>query len=148
MVGFPGESDAEFEETFALIQSLPFGYLHLFPFSPRPKTPAWAMHAERPVPPEVVAERMAALRTLAADKSKIHRRWFIGRELEAIILHTPAELASRGRSAALTENFLQMELESSLQANQLVHVQVSALKSSGTLEAVVVEPQRLSSLPQ
>jgi len=34
MVGFPGESDAEFEETVELIERLPFGYLHLFPFSP------------------------------------------------------------------------------------------------------------------
>ena len=50
MVGFPGETDAEFEETVAFIRSLPFGYLHLFPFSPRPGTRAWALHAERPVP--------------------------------------------------------------------------------------------------
>ncbi len=34
MAGFPGETDAEFEETLAFIRSLPFGYLHLFPFSP------------------------------------------------------------------------------------------------------------------
>ena len=45
MVGFPGESDAEFEETVALVQALPFGYLHLFPFSPRPGTPGRALHS-------------------------------------------------------------------------------------------------------
>ena len=45
MVGFPGETDAEFEETLDLIRALPFGYLHLFPFSPRPGTRGWALHA-------------------------------------------------------------------------------------------------------
>jgi threonylcarbamoyladenosine tRNA methylthiotransferase MtaB len=55
MVGFPGESDAEFEETMALVRALPFGYLHLFPFSPRPATIGWELHAERPVPAEAVA---------------------------------------------------------------------------------------------
>jgi threonylcarbamoyladenosine tRNA methylthiotransferase MtaB len=141
MVGFPGESDAEFEETVTLIQVLPFGYLHLFPFSPRPGTSGWALHAERPVPPTAVAERMAALRALAAEKSQTHRRRFIGQELGAITLHTPAEMAARGRSAALTENFLPVELEGRLEANQLVRVRVSALNADGTLEAKVLEPQ-------
>jgi threonylcarbamoyladenosine tRNA methylthiotransferase MtaB len=146
MVGFPGESDAEFEETCAFIQALPFGYLHLFPFSPRPGTPGWAMHAERPVQPAVVSERMAALRTLAAEKSRAHRRQFIGQELEAITLNTPAEMAARGLTAALTENFLPVELEGRWEANQLARVQVNALKADETLEAAVVEPQRLSNL--
>jgi threonylcarbamoyladenosine tRNA methylthiotransferase MtaB len=138
MVGFPGESDAEFEETMALIQALPFGYLHLFPFSPRPSTPGWAMHAERPVPSAVVAERMAALRTLAAEKSQTLRRRFVGRELEAITLHTPTELAARSLSSALTENFLPLELEGRIEANQLIRVRISALNGEGTLEAVVI----------
>ncbi|MGD0682258.1 MAG: radical SAM protein [Terracidiphilus sp.] len=135
MVGFPGETDAEFEETVALVQALPFGYLHLFPFSPRPATIGWGMHAERPVPAEAVAERMAALRALAAQKSQTHRRGFVGRELEAITLHTPGELEARGRSAALTENFLPVELEGKLEANRLVRVRVTGLNAEGALEA-------------
>jgi threonylcarbamoyladenosine tRNA methylthiotransferase MtaB len=135
MVGFPGESDAEFEETMALVRALPFGYLHLFPFSPRPATIGWELHAERPVPAEAVAERMAALRALAAEKSNTHRRRFVGRELEAITLHTPGDLEARGRSAALTENFLPVELEGRLEANRLVRVRVTGLNAEGTLEA-------------
>jgi threonylcarbamoyladenosine tRNA methylthiotransferase MtaB len=136
MVGFPGETDAEFEETVALIQALPFGYLHLFPFSPRPGTPGWAMHAVRAVPPAVVEERMAVLRKLASDKCKTHRKRFVGQELEAITLHTSAEMAARGRSAALTDNFLPLELEGRLEANQLVRARVSALTAEGTLEGL------------
>ncbi|MGA3265111.1 MAG: radical SAM protein, partial [Terracidiphilus sp.] len=135
MVGFPGETESEFEETLDLVRALPLGYLHLFPFSPRPGTRAWAMHAEAPVPAEVVEERMAALRALAAEKSKTHRRRFVGRELEAITLHTPAELADRGRTAALTENFLPLEMEDRLPANRLVRVRVSGLNAEGALEA-------------
>jgi len=138
MLGFPGETDAEFEETLALVRALPFGYLHLFPFSPRPGTRGWALHAERPVPSAVVEERMAALRALAAEKSWTHRRRFVGRELDAITLHTTAELAARGRTAALTENFLPLELEGGLAANRLVRVQVTGLTAEGTLEAAVV----------
>ena len=135
MVGFPGESDAEFEETIAMVRALPFGYLHLFPFSPRPGTIGWELHAERPVPAEAVVERMAALRALAAEKSKTHRRCFVGRELEAITLHTPKDLEAQGRSAALTENFLPVELKGRLEANRLVRVQVTGLNAAGTLEA-------------
>jgi threonylcarbamoyladenosine tRNA methylthiotransferase MtaB len=141
MVGFPGETDTEFEETVALVRALPFGYLHLFPFSPRPGTPGWALHAERPVPAEAVAERMAALRVLAAEKSETHRRCFVGRELQAITLHTPGEMVARGRSAALTENFLPVELEGRLEANRLVRVRVTGLNAEGMLEAEADEKQ-------
>jgi threonylcarbamoyladenosine tRNA methylthiotransferase MtaB len=78
---------------------------------------------------------MAALRTLAAEKSKTHRRCFVGRELEAITLHTPEELEARGWSAALTENFLPVELEGRLEANRLVRVWVTGMNAEGALEA-------------
>jgi threonylcarbamoyladenosine tRNA methylthiotransferase MtaB len=142
MAGFPGETDAEFEETVALLSALPFGYLHLFPFSPRPGTPAWAMNAERPVPAGAVEERMAALRLLAAEKSKTHRRWFVGRELEAITLHTPAAMKARDRSAALTENFLPVEIEGWLEANRLVRLRVTGLTADATLEAAKAEAEK------
>ena len=140
MVGFPGETDSEFEETLELVRALPFGYLHLFPFSPRPGTRGWALHAQAPVPAAVVEERMAALRALASRKSSEHRRKFVGRELEAITLHTPAELAGRGWAAALTENFLPVELAGRMAANRLVRVRVSGLNAGGTLQAAGSNP--------
>jgi threonylcarbamoyladenosine tRNA methylthiotransferase MtaB len=139
MVGFPAETDSEFEETLELVRALPFGYLHLFPFSPRPGTRAWALHAERPVPPAVAEERMAALRAVATEKSEAHRRRFVGRELEAITLHTPAELTGRGRTAALTENFLPVELDGAVAANRLLRVRGSGLNAKGILLAEEVK---------
>jgi threonylcarbamoyladenosine tRNA methylthiotransferase MtaB len=132
MVGFPAETDAEFEETLAFIRALPFGYLHLFPFSARPGT---GLHAAAKLAPAVMAERMAALRALAAEKSEAHRRRFVGRELEAITLHTPAALAERGCTTALTENFLPVELEGRFKANQLVRVRVTGFNAEGEITA-------------
>ena len=136
MVGFPGETEAEFEETAAFIRSLPFGYLHLFPFSPRPGTPGEALHAATPVAAVAVEERMAALRALAAEKMAAHRAAFIGHLLPAITLRTPARVAAEGRTAALSENFLPIELEGALVANQMVEVRVRGLTAGGALAAV------------
>ena len=135
MVGFPGETDRQFQETCDFIRSLPFGYLHLFPFSPRPSTRAWTLHAESPVPASVVNERMATLRALTAEKTRTHRKQFIGAELDAITLHTPPNLAYANRTSALTENFLPLELSATLPANQLIHVRVTAIAADNTLLA-------------
>jgi threonylcarbamoyladenosine tRNA methylthiotransferase MtaB len=137
MVGFPGESDAEFGETLELVRALPFGYLHLFPFSPRPGTPAWALHAERPVAAGAVEERMKALRALAAEKTLSYRKRFVGKELEAITLHTPAGVDARGRTVALTENFLPLEVAGRIKANCLLRVRVSTVNSEGILKATI-----------
>ena len=138
MVGFPGETDREFQESYDFICSLPFGYLHLFPFSPRPGTRAWSLYSENPVPATVVDERMAALRALAADKSRAHRTQFIGSQLRAITLHTPPALAASGRTSALTDNFIPVELEASLPANQLVHIRIASIAPDHTLRATPV----------
>jgi len=134
MVGFPGETESEFEETLAFIRALPFGYLHLFPFSPRPGTRASALHAASPVPQAAVDVRMATLRTLAAEKSHAHRSRFIGSDLSAITLHTPEALSTQGRTAALTENFLPVDLDGHLPANRLLRLRVTGLNAEGALE--------------
>jgi threonylcarbamoyladenosine tRNA methylthiotransferase MtaB len=138
MVGFPGETDAEFEETLEFVRALPFGYLHLFPFSPRPATRAWALHKECPVAPGAVEERMAVIRALSAEKTFIHRMRCAGRELAAITMHTPETLSQNRRTTALTENFLPVELAGELPANRLVRVRVNGLTVEGALEAIIV----------
>jgi len=62
LVGFPGETDSAFENTYSLIEELPVSYLHVFPFSPRNKTPA-SSFPER-VPVDIVKERCAGIRKL------------------------------------------------------------------------------------
>jgi threonylcarbamoyladenosine tRNA methylthiotransferase MtaB len=135
MLGFPGESDAEFLETYDLIASLPFAYLHLFPFSPRPGTRGWELHRQNPVLAHAVHERMAALRALATEKSKSFRSSLIGHNLPAITLHTPDSLASQGRTSALTDNYVPVELNQVLPANLLVEIEIAAIDPGGILQA-------------
>jgi threonylcarbamoyladenosine tRNA methylthiotransferase MtaB len=138
MAGFPGETDAEFEETLAFVCSLPFGYLHLFPFSPRPGTRAWTLNQENPVPRSVVDDRMAALRFLAAEKTSAHRKRFIGCIIDAITLQTPEAFANCGRTSALTENFIPVELNRCLAPNRLIRVQVNGLTADGELNGTFI----------
>jgi threonylcarbamoyladenosine tRNA methylthiotransferase MtaB len=137
MAGFPGETETEFVETLDFLRELPFGYLHVFPFSARPGTPGWSLHAASPVPARELESRVSALRDLAAEKSRTHRLSFVGRTLDAITLHTPALLAAQGRTAALTENFIPVELEGRLPANRLIGVRPSSLTAGGALQCTL-----------
>jgi threonylcarbamoyladenosine tRNA methylthiotransferase MtaB len=140
MVGFPGESEAEFLETHDFIASQPFSYLHLFPFSPRPGTRSWDLHRQNPVSSQAVRERMAALRGLAAEKTQSFRSRLVGHTVAAITLHTPEALTSQGRTSALTDNYIPVELDQVLPANILADViladvDVTAINPGGILRA-------------
>ncbi len=82
IVGFPGETGEDFRATVELVRSLPLSYLHVFPYSPRPGTPAAGMK-DRP-PGAVVKQRVGELRQLSADKSLLFRRKLEGQRLEVI----------------------------------------------------------------
>src|ERR1700677_3801541 len=127
MVGFPGESEALFEESFAFIAAQPFTYLHLFPFSPRPNTRAWQLAQQYPLPPQAVAERMARLRALIAARNRRFRQSFLGRELPAVTLHT----SQCETTPALADNFLEVLLQAKVPPNQSIRVAVTGLTETG-----------------
>src|SRR5207253_9339856 len=77
IVGFPGETEADFAETVALVEALPFSYLHVFPYSARRGTEA-AQRASR-IPAATAAERGRRLRDLAAGKNRRFREGMLGR---------------------------------------------------------------------
>jgi len=83
LIGFPGETDAAFENTYSLIEELPVTYLHVFPFSPRRGTPA-NRYTNR-VPVEVVKERCKKMRTLGNAKKRNFYGKFIGRRVEVLV---------------------------------------------------------------
>lgn len=131
MIGFPGETDALFQESYDFIAAQPFTYLHLFPFSARPGTPAWDLHRRQPVPRRAVQERMAALRTLIAEKSCAFRSHSIGCTLSAVTMETAAD----GTTDAMTDNFLRLSLTGTgigpIPGNQLVAAHITALTADG-----------------
>jgi threonylcarbamoyladenosine tRNA methylthiotransferase MtaB len=123
MVGFPGETDAEFEGTRRMIQELPFTYLHVFTYSPRPGTPAAAMLNQVPV--QVARERNRTLRELAAEKRLAFMRSFVGKEVEAITLNVVGNSGDGEFTEALTDNYLKLHLWGRHEANRWLHARVS-----------------------
>jgi threonylcarbamoyladenosine tRNA methylthiotransferase MtaB len=119
MVGFPGETEAEFEATRRLIADLPFTYLHVFSYSARPGTPAAVMGNQVPV--HVTRERNRILRELGAEKKLGFMRGFVGKEVEAITLRScGAEFTE-----ALTDNYLKVHLQGRHEANRWRRVLVN-----------------------
>ena len=131
IVGFPGETDERFRETYDFIASSPLNYLHVFAWSPRPGTPA----ATRPgrVHGTEVRSRSAELRRLAHRLGYRFRSRFEGRCLDAIVL-APRE---DGRLRALTGNFIEVALPpGSATRRQPVRVRISRVTPDDTLGVV------------
>jgi threonylcarbamoyladenosine tRNA methylthiotransferase MtaB len=124
MVGFPGETDADFEESRVFIESLPFTYLHVFTYSGRPGTPAAEEAAQVPIP--VRKQRNRVLRELAARKNLAFRKSMVGRTLSAVTLHETG--------IALSGNYLKVELATPREANQIVDLPIAGLTAGGLRE--------------
>jgi threonylcarbamoyladenosine tRNA methylthiotransferase MtaB len=106
ITGFPGESPAEFDETEALLTTLPFTYLHVFSYSDRRGTEATRLAAPR-VSPEEIRRRTTRLRRLGAAKNRAFREAQIGRELEVLVL----EHRDEKKLVGLTDHYLEVGLD-------------------------------------
>jgi threonylcarbamoyladenosine tRNA methylthiotransferase MtaB len=122
MVGFPGESDADFEQTRSFIEALPLTYLHVFTYSSRPGTPSATMNDQVPV--QVARERNRVLRELAAGKKRDFQEQFTNGELQAITLTHQ----QNGRTEALTDNYQKLWIEGSHKANQMVTARINGIE--------------------
>lgn len=121
MVGFPGETDGEFNETRRMVEELPFTYLHVFTYSSRPGTRSAAMAKQVPGP--VMKERNRILRDIAAGKKRDFMQSFIGRDISAITLNAAGE----DFTDALTDNYLKLRLAGRHTANQWLHAHVTSM---------------------
>ncbi len=108
MVGFPGETEADFEETRRMIDQLPFTYLHVFTYSSRPGTPSAAMRDQIPV--HVARERNRILRDLATEKKLAFMQSFVGKTVEAITLNLSHNPLDGDCTEAVTDNYLKLLL--------------------------------------
>jgi threonylcarbamoyladenosine tRNA methylthiotransferase MtaB len=126
MVGFPGETKEDFEQTRALIDRLPFTYLHVFTYSSRPGTPSAEMPDQVPV--HTARERNRVLRELASQKKRGFQERFVGKTLRAITL-THRDLRGEGaRTEALTDNYQKLWLAGELEANQMLIAHIEAIE--------------------
>jgi threonylcarbamoyladenosine tRNA methylthiotransferase MtaB len=125
MTGFPGESEQEFEESRAFIESLPFTYLHVFTYSARPGTPAADVADQVPI--EVRKHRTHVLRDLAARKNLEFRKLMPGRILSVVTIED-------GRTA-LSDNYLKVALARQCQPNRIEDVVIGGLTNDGVCES-------------
>ena len=135
MVGFPGETEAEFDETRRIIEELPFTYLHVFTYSARPGTPA----AEQPgqVPVAVARERNRVLREIASKKKTTFIRSLVGTAVEAITLQSGGGTEF---TEALTDNYLKMKIPGHHDANRWMDVIVEGMNGEMLIGKPVVDP--------
>jgi threonylcarbamoyladenosine tRNA methylthiotransferase MtaB len=119
MVGFPGEADHDHAASAAFIESLPFTYLHIFPYSARPRTPAAASSLQ--VNGRVGHERAQEIRALLGRKRQAFLQAQVGRKLSGLTL----DESEGGDRVALSSNYLKMVLPASNTThNTLLDIQV------------------------
>ena len=106
MVGFPGETEAEFEQTRAFLTELPVAYLHVFTYSRRPSTPAAEMPDQ--VEYETKIARNHILRDLSQDKRAAFAQGNVGRELE-VVVETRHAATPVGHMTGISDNYLQVQ---------------------------------------
>jgi threonylcarbamoyladenosine tRNA methylthiotransferase MtaB len=133
MVGFPGETEAEFDETRRMIEELPFTYLHVFTYSARPGTPA-ALQSEQ-VLVAVARERNRVLREIAFKKKAAFMRSLVGTMVEAITLHTGGE----DFTEALSDNYLKIKVFGHHESNRWMDVNVEGVNGEMLLGCPVAE---------
>ena len=123
LVGFPGETAADFDATRTLVEALPFSYLHVFPFSPRAQTEAAGLPDR--VDAWTVRARARTLREIAAIRARRFREAMVGRIEEALVLDTRERAG--GRLVGLTGNFVEVTFAGpDRMQGRLVRVRVTA----------------------
>ena len=131
MVGFPGETDEDHKASLRFIESLPFTYLHIFPYSARPNTPAAASHDQ--VDGRVSHERSREIRSVIEEKRRSFLAAQVGRTLSVLTLEEARPNEKLERQApedqfplALSSNYVRVALPgAALPRNTLLDVRVA-----------------------
>ena len=122
VVGFPGETDAAFNQTLSLVGSVPVSYLHVFPFSPRKHTPAYSYPNK--VPERIIKKRCKILRELGQAKKKRFYTQKIGQTVTVLVEGTRDR--DTGKLKGLSANYIPvlMDGDNSLK-NTLVEAEIT-----------------------
>ena len=106
IVGFPGETQEEFLETYNFIKKVNFAELHVFPFSPREGTKAYSMPNQ--IKPEIKSQRVETLIKLSDELQSKFKSKFIGQELEVILEERNKKTGLLG---GFTSNYIKLEVD-------------------------------------
>ena len=114
IVGFPTETDEDFEETFRFLERLPIAYMHIFPYSDRPYAKASSLKPK--VPERVKKERVRILKDLDLKKRQEFFEKNKGKQLRATVL---------GDGRLLTENYIYLERNADAPPGRVIRVLIS-----------------------
>jgi threonylcarbamoyladenosine tRNA methylthiotransferase MtaB len=130
IVGFPGETEAEFSETLAFVRRMNFAGGHVFTYSARPGTPAARMNNQ--VRHETRKERNALLRAAVEESAQAYRTSFIGRTLP-VLWEGSSRLTDAGWVLeGLTGNYLRVSaVAPEVRWNQMNDVQLLSMDGDG-----------------
>lgn len=124
MVGFPGETDADFETSLRFVEQIGFSQLHVFRYSPRKGTPAATYEAQ--VPPHVSAARSRAMMQLGERLGTAFRRQMLGKRAELLV-----EDSREGKAqhlAGFTDNYLRVLVDTpNSSINHILRVKLTAM---------------------
>jgi threonylcarbamoyladenosine tRNA methylthiotransferase MtaB len=139
LVGFPGENDHAFDQTFSLIEALDITYLHVFPFSPRKGTPAAGFKDK--VPDRVVKERCRYLRQLGREKKAHFYRSNIDHEVKVLIENCDKKA---NLSKGMSENYIPVVLpDTQVKENSIVTVRIQKVESDLTVIGTIALNARI-----
>jgi threonylcarbamoyladenosine tRNA methylthiotransferase MtaB len=139
IAGFPGETEAEHAATVALVEALPFTYLHVFSYSKRPGTKAASLSGY--LPGAVIKRRARELRALAERKASAFRQLQIGQNLRVLTLRND-DGGAAATTPALSSNYLKVHVPGAWPANHWLEVRVSNQVTNG-LAGDVIETEEL-----
>lgn len=124
IVGFPGETDEEFEETFEFCKRIGFAQMHIFTFSPRPGTRA--VELPNPVDSQVAQARHQRLAALADGMSLAFNQAFVGQVVNVLV-----ERCRDGICSGVSEHYIPVKFQSSENlAGSVVPVSITASDKS------------------
>jgi len=136
MVGFPGETDREFEESLRFVEGVGFSRLHVFRYSPRPGTPAATYAAQ--VPADISAARGETMQTIGEVLGRRFRERLLGQELP--VLWETCD-ATTGWWSGLTDNYVRVVTESALALhNRIITTRLLHLDGT-TIGGVLLDPR-------
>lgn len=131
IVGFPGETEADHRATLALAERVGFARIHVFPFSPRPGTPAASMPDA--VGQDVILRRSAELRALGARLAAAYAERFLGRTMDVLWEQSPRQ----GYWTGLTANYLRVRAQGDSLGNRILPARLVAVERGGLVGVVV-----------
>ncbi len=138
IIGFPGETDQLFEESYQLLVDLPLSYLHVFTYSERPNTPA-ASFAEQ-VEPRIRFERSERVRNLAVRKRRAFYESFVGRDVR-VLFESQRE---RGWMTGLSDEYVRVNVETPYDlTNQIYSVIITQAKGDVCI-GQLIDPSSLN----